>query len=132
MSFTGLIFDYRNQLTITTMNRIEFIKNTDLDFNTVELYVDGQQAGFINYEGRNGDVARMGEIFINPQFRGKGFYRQLIRNMCSLYGLEGVYSHTRNEESNAIYKFWTGYDDLSPDDQVDIWVNGETLDFEVV
>lgn len=110
------------------MKNVEFRKNEAE--TQVELYVDNTFAGFCSFDDANGGFARMGKIEIFEDYQGKGFYRQLLVNMCNMFDLQGFFSHERNETSNAIYERWTG-EELEEDQQVDVWCDGEHLDFMV-
>jgi len=110
------------------MKKIEFAKNEQE--SQIDLIIDGVAAGFCSFDDSNGGFARMGKIEIDEDYRGMGFYRQLLVNMCRVFNLQGFYSHERNSVSNRIYERWVG-EELDEDKQVDVWCDGEHLEFAI-
>ena len=97
---------------------------------TLEMFVDNKEAGFLTLDEHCGTNAKIGNVEIEEEFKGKGLYRQLITNIFLLTGVESLISNCRNSESNPVWEHWTGKElDYEVECSVDLGSKG--LEFMV-
>ena len=101
-----------------------------LEEKEVQLFVNGEQAGFLALSSLGG-AYQIEEVEIEKQFRGMGFYKQLLIAGLQMKKADMLISNCRNYNSNPIYASWTGNEDLDKDRQVNVYLSGESLCFDI-
>lgn len=101
-----------------------------IENGTVYLDINGEQAGYIKLSDMGG-AYQIEKSEIDEEYRGKGYYKGLLLAAIQLTGAAMLISNERNENSNRAYISWTGNDDLEGDQQVNIYVVGEKMFFDI-
>jgi hypothetical protein len=70
-------------------------------------------------------------VKIEKEFRGMGFYKQMLIAALQMKKADMLISNNRNYNSNPIYASWAGVEDLDKDQQVNVYLTGETLCFDI-
>jgi len=70
---------------------------------TVTMFIDSNDAGFITVS-----EDKIEEIEIKKEYRGRGFYTQLLIAALNMSGIDSLRSCNRNEDSNPCWEKWTG------------------------
>jgi ribosomal protein S18 acetylase RimI-like enzyme len=95
---------------------------------TVKLTVDGEEVGHIEVADLGG-AYYIEDVNIDPQFRGRGFYKMLLIAVFQLFGAEMLVSNNRSDTANFCYEKWTGQE-LERTQEVTIGLYGEQIEFE--
>lgn len=97
--------------------------NIQIEKNNLELKAisnDGDEIGALTVASEGFGMYRIEYMEINPKYRGKGYYRQILAAAFDAFKMDILYSFNRNDLSNGIYRLWTGNSDLSGDHRV--WI----------
>lgn len=103
----------------------------EVDGTAINLMIDGEVCGSLMVVCESflfGDYY-IEKIDIDSEYRGMGFYRQLLMAAFELKSISTLRSDNRNSKSNPAYRKWTGDGSLKSKTPVHISLENNNLIF---